>query len=189
MANEGVFDHWAVLGQRIVEINRLRVQRTWLWGERSQQIALILEFASTGQALGMHLKPGMRYATELVFYPGNYPLRALIKTPLSEPTPLKNTPGYPSINDFLDNYAQLLAHQFWMGEYLIPLTHSIPYYDNEKWYLGDQRGETIPISPDFNKGWQLLALSGGHPISVVGEWDGRQIFPLGAMVDDRFIPF
>src|SRR5262249_15952413 len=48
---DGTRDRWLVLGQRVEEEDRLRVQRIWLWGERSGRAALILHFAHGQQPL------------------------------------------------------------------------------------------------------------------------------------------
>jgi hypothetical protein len=34
--------------------------------------------------------------------------------------------------------------------------------------------------------WLLLALSGGHPVDVAGEWDGAAILPLGVVADGAY---
>ena len=41
----------------------------------------------------------------------------------------------------------------------------------------------------IDKGWSLLALSGGYPLTVFGEWDGEAFLPLGAWVEGRFVGF
>jgi hypothetical protein len=37
-------------------------------------------------------------------------------------------------------------------------------------------------------GWQLMALAGGSPIDVVGEWDGYQLRPLSVHVCNELVP-
>jgi hypothetical protein len=46
----------------------------------------------------------------------------------------------------------------------------------------------LPISPAFDRGWHLLALSGGHPVTLFGEWDGDQFLPMSVWVEDVFHP-
>jgi hypothetical protein len=36
--------------------------------------------------------------------------------------------------------------------------------------------------------WRLLALSGGHPLDLTGEWDGAALIPLGAFMRGEFHP-
>ena len=46
-----VQDHWTVLARVVLEQERLRVQRTWLLGERTDRFALLLDFAPPGGTL------------------------------------------------------------------------------------------------------------------------------------------
>jgi hypothetical protein len=50
----------------------------------------------------------------------------------------------------------------------------------------DRRGATLPLQG--NGHWTLLAISGGHPITVTGEWSGLAFTPLGVIEQDRFTP-
>ena len=43
-----VQDDWAVLARVVIEQERLRVQRTWLWGHDTERAALLLDFAPPG---------------------------------------------------------------------------------------------------------------------------------------------
>jgi hypothetical protein len=45
----------------------------------------------------------------------------------------------------------------------------------------------LPISTRFEQNWNLLALSGGQPMTVFGEWDGETLLPLGAMAEKKFV--
>jgi hypothetical protein len=36
-------------------------------------------------------------------------------------------------------------------------------------------------------GWKLLALSGGYPITIFGEWNGRSLLPISAWADGRHV--
>src|SRR5262249_5681788 len=78
---DGASDRWLVLGQRVEEEDRLRVQRIWLWGEQSGRAALILHFTHAQQPLDASFVTGAVIEAELVFFPGAYPLRAIVKPP------------------------------------------------------------------------------------------------------------
>ena len=73
------------------------MQRTWLWGQRSERPALLLSFAAPGQPLDRSLVPGMALDAELVFFPSAYPLRALIKQRHATPAALDLLPGYANL--------------------------------------------------------------------------------------------
>ena len=59
LAGAHVADRWAVLARTVIEQERLRVQRTWLWGLSSGRPALLLDFAPPGGVLAPRPAPGM----------------------------------------------------------------------------------------------------------------------------------
>jgi hypothetical protein len=63
----------------------------------------------------------------------------------------------------------------------------IPYSDGEDWEIRDTEGRSIRLAPGFTLNWQLLALSGGKPIAIFGEWNGEFYWPLSAYADERWI--
>lgn len=180
LAQAGVADRWWVLGQSISQEERLRVRRSWLWGEESARAALLLEFVVGTQAFSTALPGGACLEGELVFFPSNYPLRALIKrqsNPVS-PAPALEV-GYAHLAEALEAYAQALAQNPWLERFPLPLRGVIPRQSGEGWMLRDRAGAVLPLRPGY-PGWSLLALSGGHPTQVFGEWDGRYLSPLAA---------
>ena len=44
----------------------------------------------------------------------------------------------------------------------------------------------LPLQLHLSDGWALLALSGGQPLSVQGEWDGTHLRPLTAIGPEGF---
>jgi hypothetical protein len=76
----GIEDQWLVLGNRVETDERLRVQRTWLFGIDSKRLALCLSFsAGPNQPLDVTLPPGALIDAELVYFPSAWPMRALVK--------------------------------------------------------------------------------------------------------------
>ena len=71
-----------MLARVVIEQERLRVQRTWLWGARAPSApALLLDFAPPGRRRSTpRPPPGMAFDAALAFYPGATPLRALLAT-------------------------------------------------------------------------------------------------------------
>ena len=51
---------------------------------------------------------------------------------------------------------------------------------------GDSAGYTLPLAGGDH--WLLLALSGGRPLHMIGEWSGEKLLPLGAIVDGMYTP-
>jgi hypothetical protein len=46
--------------------------------------------------------------------------------------------------------------------------------------VSDLAGDAVPLHPEAGVCWTLLALSGGHPVTVAGEWTPRGLWPLTA---------
>jgi hypothetical protein len=183
----GTRDQWCVIGQSLEDEDNLRVQRTWLWGKTSGKPALVLNFAFGNQKPDTSLIAGTMVDAELVFYPGNYPLRAIVKTRHAEPVRLDTIPGAPTINAAIGGYAAALAANPWIER--VPLAcDAVTVLGTEHgWYVRDSEQRALRIAPRFGEGWNLLALSGGHPTPLAGEWNGDTLLPLGLWVQGRFI--
>lgn len=184
----GVRDHWLVIGQRVEEEERLRVQRTWLRGQASGKDALLLHFAAFNQQLDHAFAPGTSFAAELIYYPSAYPLRAALRSRNEGSAPEAPPTGYPSVHAAVESYAGALTAQPWLEEFPVVLERLVPIRDGDGWLVRDKAGTTWPLTPAFARGWHLLAVSGGHPVTLAGEWNGRHLLPLGCWTDGGFYP-
>lgn len=184
-----VRDCWQVLGQSLDNDEKIKTRRTWLWGQQSQKLALILHFAAPGQPMDTSVIYGSQFEAELVFYPSNFPLRALVKERFGLVETIQNFPGYPDITAAYHAYTDALVRNPWLEEFPLSLQNVIPVLDKEKdqWLICDTEKRYLPIAKRFSNNWHLLALSGGKPISIFGEWDGYVFFPLSVGVENRFI--
>jgi hypothetical protein len=187
LSQEGVLDNWLILGQRVEEEEHLRVQRTWLWGRESHRAALALDFAVAKQPLDTSLAPGMCLEAGLVFFPSNYPLRALVKTRHAPPTLMDALPGYPDVSAAMSAHADALARNPWIEQFPMPLQAVVPVQRGDRWFVRDEQGRLLPLARNFEHDWPLMALSGGHALAVFGEWDGESLLPLSVWAEDRFI--
>jgi hypothetical protein len=182
----GLRDRWQILGQRVEDEDHLRVQRTWLWGETHARPALILAFAAPGQPLDRSLVPGTTLDAELVYFPGAYPLRALVQQRHGPPTPTIGAPGYADLADATAAYASALAVFTWLERFPMPLQAVTPTRIGERWTIRDGAGRALPLAAGFAHGWRLLALSGGRPLALFGEWNGTTLLPLSASAGEEF---
>jgi len=190
LAGEAKPDLWLVVGQQTQEEDRLKTRRTWLYGLTTSKFALLLDFAHGQQSFEQSLLPGSCLEAELVFYPSAYPLRALIKT-RQEAVLLAKTPPGSSVNEAIAHYSQAFTQSPWIERFPLLLQAVIPQHSGTSWSIQDWEGAVLSLSPRFeqNQAWQLLALSGGHPLSVFGEWDGTAFFPFSVWVEDSFYGF
>ena len=180
-----VSDEWLVLGQRTTGEEGLRVRRTWLWGAHTAKGALVLEFAAPGQHLAVDLLPATTVEAELIFYPSNYPLRAAVKKRVNTTRALKAIDGYQNSEHLLTTYAGVLALNPWLEAIPAPLQTVVPVRRGEQWFARDSDARLLRLKSD--SGWKLLALSGGHPLTIFGEWNGRSLLPVSAWTDGRHI--
>jgi SWIM zinc finger len=180
-------DQWLVMGKSLTEeaMSNLQTQRTWLRGQESGKLALMLNFAPRNQPLDVSWLPGSLVPAELVFFPGSYALRA-IAVSREAPQQPQAIDGDELIAVAIDRYKQALIQNPWLERFPLILKEVTPRHDQGLWSLQDSQGDCLVlILPDL-KGWQLLALSGGRSITVMGEWDGYVLQPLGVWHDGGF---
>jgi len=58
---------------------------------------------------------------------------------------------------------------------------------SEQWFARDMDGRLLSLKCESMCGWKLTALSGGYPITIFGEWNGRSLLPISAWADGRHI--
>jgi hypothetical protein len=188
LAEAPVADRWLVLAQRSSEDERIRSRATWLYGAGTRRWALLLQFAAGAQGFEQTLPVGMEFDGELCFYPSAEPLRALILRQ-SEAMPLDDAsiPTTGSFGSLLDAYAGALANQPFLERWPAILADVVPNVAART--LHDAEGSVIPLDAGFRHLLHLAALSGGHPVSLAGEWDGESFLPLSAWHEGRLLNF
>lgn len=179
---ESLSDSWTVIGVRTTSEGRLTVRRTWLLGAGTGRYALIVSY-STPDSVGSsdeNFLPGQSFEAVLTFWPSAYPLRAPVGS-RSEGSAesVSGEEGYATLEEFLEVVADAISRQPWteLHPAVLREVKVIPETDGD-WWLQDSEGAALPLAGDH---WGLLALSGGHPLDVVCEWDGKTLTPLGTV--------
>ncbi len=186
-----ITDTWAVLGHRLTEDGQLRTLRQWLYGERSGEVVSYLAFAVTGQPLEPGLPPGTRSEATVAVYPGSLPARVLIAERPGQDggdggdgRPIGPLPGPATWDEALGRVSEVLAVDPWAD--LVPITVrgvTVLRAGNAPggaWLLRDGAGRAVPVAAPAEVRWRLLAVSGGVPVDVAGEWDGFDFMPMAA---------
>jgi tetratricopeptide (TPR) repeat protein len=186
LQSTGVADHWLVLGRRVEVQERIDVQRTWLQGLRTGRLALLLDFAVGNRGFASHLNPGQAIDAELCYYPGVPPLRALARQG-EQPVAAQALPSAFGLDEALAQYARALGQNPFLERYPLRLQGVIPQAMGRRWQLLDAQQRAVPLDPAFQRVWELLALSGGGPCTLMGEWTGHHLFPLGAREGQRWV--
>ena len=186
---ERIHDDWAFLGQWEEAQDRGQTQYTWLRGHATGRTALIAQFALSGKPFAELLMPGVSQRGEMGFWPGANPQRAYLLARQGDVHSLTGPlPGACAIEPFLASVADALARQPWQERFLAVLAPVTPWCGGTfgSWRVYDTDGAALPLLPgDYLR---LLALSGGRPLEVVGEWDGRALRILGALSEGVYYP-
>ncbi|WP_433422453.1 SWIM zinc finger family protein [Microtetraspora malaysiensis] len=188
LASPAVRDRWDVIGSRDEEQDRLVARRVWLRGRETGRAALVLSFAPVGQALDASLVNGTTVDAELAFYPGAAPLRALAVR--RHGAVHAGPPPGPSAAETPGLLAGVLAEDPWIDSWPVVLSGVVPANDGG-WLLADpglrdpgsddEGGAEVSgmrLDPAAGTPWRLLAVSGGHPVTVACEWTPRGLWPL-----------
>jgi hypothetical protein len=181
---EKASDDWIVLGQRTEDEGRLKARRTWLLGDKSRRHAMILQFAASGTPFTEGFVSGTVVEGELAFYPGAYPLRAVVLSRTGTATRAEELPGHGTLEAFLDHTSTVTASQPWLERLPVTLEAVVPLLDGGRWLVRDRNGEVLPLAGGDH--WTLLSLSGGHPVDLAAEWTGEALLPLGVVAEGTY---
>jgi hypothetical protein len=187
-AQPGVSDRWVVLAQCLEQEERLRAQRTWLFGTQSKRFALCLSFsAAPNQPLDVSLVPGTAVAAELVFFPGMTPLRALVRQRHGSPEFVQPQLPQAGIAAAMEFAAASFTGNPWLERVPFALARVIPVQRAHGWMVRDETGHCLPLETSEAKAWTLAALSGGRPMALAGEWNREAFRPLSVWAEGRFL--
>jgi hypothetical protein len=175
---ESVRDTWLVIGRRQTQDEQLRTQHTWLRGETSQRLALILEFAVGNQPLPANFTIGQRMDAEFVYFDSATPLRALEKTRHAPASMRYALPDPIDIATLQNEQAARLAANPWIERWPVVLGPVRPVLTNDRLQLEDAAHRRAALRAGFRHRWNLIALAGADTLTLFGEWDGETFDPL-----------
>jgi hypothetical protein len=177
-ARPAVTDDWAVLAVRELTDAKVPGRRIWLHGRTTGRPAMLLTYAAPNGAWQdpgiARLRPGDGLRADLHFFPGQPELRALLGARDGEPAPAAPPAPVKGIGGMLRGWSAALEHDPWLTAWPAFLTGT-PVPPEGKagktalWHLVDGDGAALPLA-DPDSLWTLLAVSGGHPVTVAGEW-------------------
>ncbi|NHZ62686.1 SWIM zinc finger family protein [Massilia sp. CCM 8694] len=188
LAQAGVQDRWQVLAQHTSDNDRVHARTSWLRGQASGRWAMILQYAAGSAGYDKVLAPGTQFDGELCFYHSAYPLRALIKQQDAFGTLDTTLASAPTLDASLAACADALARNPFLERFPLLLDAVVPHAGQAP-HLACADGRILPLHALFRHLWPLLALSGGHPVTVMGEWDGYGIVPLAVFAEGRLHHF
>ncbi len=187
LQQKGVKDRWLVCGITEGVEEKLNYRRTWLLGEKSGKFALLLDYSWGNQGYDTHWHQGNVLEGECVYYPSGYPQRALIRDVQLSKASFVNPHAVPTLDDFGDVYARALAANPWIRVMPLFLEEAIPLFQDGQFYLIDQSARQLGVHCEPLIGWKMVALGGGRPISVFGEWNGQLFQPLAVLTEEKLV--
>lgn len=184
-SGESVEDAWRVVGMHAIEREgRLWERRVWLQGLETGRIAWLLDHSHGGRGYDTVWLIDRSYRCQLHYYPSGAPLRAF--APQGNAGALLPTPGLPLTRAVAASPLQDLARRV-SGN---PLQSVLPMWCGDahvhcvqgRWTVEWPQGAgAVPVSAIADEAlWRLLALTGGMPMQLFGEWDGRRWLLLSA---------
>lgn len=180
-------DRWTVLARSVHEEDRLRIQRTWLWAGAGERPALVLDFAPLGQSLDASLPVGFAVDAELAFYPGSTPLRAVVAEAFGEPAPLTAPPRAMDLGSSLAAVGSALGGNPWLDRLPAAIGGVLPALEPGVGLELRVDGRAVTALAGERAAWRLLAVSGGEPVTVFGEWLADGLAPLSAFAEGRLV--
>ena len=191
LASPAVPDHWLVTAVRDVPEATVPTRRIWLRGRSCERSALLLAFAVNGawHDPDIALLPlGSEIDADVHYYPGDPPQRALLGERRAGPAPGGVPPGPGDVEALLAQWADGLAADPWLTTWpaLLSGTPVAPTVDDGRWHLIDPAGPAVPLRYSESL-WTLLAVSGGNPVPVAGEWTPEGLTALTVWHDNQAV--
>ena len=189
--NQETVDHWLVVGKKeAIDIEGRNFRKVWLQGQNTHKTALFLDFTFGNMSYERQYTVGDLLRGPIVFYSTTYSQRAvpIELTSASLYTHFKLN-YYNAIGELLDAYGQALAQHPWLESFPAALQGISVVMKDDNLILIDQEQQCLPLTANLSETaiWQILAISGGHPIDLFGEWDGLYFEPLSLLTVDKII--
>jgi hypothetical protein len=181
-------DRWYVLARSVTDEERVRAQRSWLWGLDSGCLGVLVDFARPGATFSWELWPGSVLDAEVARYPGSAPLRVLVAQRYGESEAAAGAPpGWDDLAEVATARGRVLAADPWLPRWPVSLAAAVPDGHPGAWRVVDRAGRQLPLATDDQTAWKLLAVSGGRPVALLGEWEEDRLRPLSVWVDDAMV--
>lgn len=186
-----VKDKWLTVGIRMGEtVDKQVYRRVWLQGMDSSKMALIEDYSYYKNPFEHQYQLGTVLDSKLFYYDYLPQQRAILEHPEQRlPAAIISWQGYPDFEAAQYAFHQNMQQHPWMR--LFPmLIDQLSFFINKNNALNccDNNNNLIPLeSVSEASKWQLMAVSGGSPVCIMGEWDGWRLQPLAILQDAKFI--
>lgn len=185
VALDGWEDQWQVLGTREIQGN-IPFRRTWLKGKTHGKWGLQLDFSFGNQGFGSPRIAGNVVEGKWHFYPGSIPVRGIFSTEQDRGISVSATGTNDNFDTCLIEYGAALSAFPLLNYYPFWVESVCPVLVENTRCLMDQTGKILPVSGSVQAFQRLLALSGGQPIAVMGEWNGKEFWPVSVFCNAQY---
>ncbi|MCH2023872.1 MAG: hypothetical protein MK207_15450 [Saprospiraceae bacterium] len=182
-------DIWLVMGKKEgIDIEGTNYRRVWLYGQKTGKNALIIDYIFGKISYEQQYNVGTLLKGTLAYFSSNYNQRAIFANFELTNEENLNINKYRNVSDFFDNYSEATAQNPWIRLFPATLANiSVFMNNNKELIIKDIKGQLMPIAKISESAqWKLLAVSGGHPISLFGEWNGIYFEPI-SIIDNSII--
>ncbi len=189
LAGAAVRDRWQVLGCVFEQVERIRMRKTWLWASEQRHAALVLDFSAAGAGFSNPLVPGTAFTADLCFYPGSWPLRAIVREISGPIEPLSALRQSLSLSEAAAWFGSAVGANPFLDSVAVALHAVVPRAVGKgAWALFDgETDEVWPLRQEFADIWKMVAVAGGRNAGIAGEWDGDTFQPTAICQDGRMV--
>jgi hypothetical protein len=162
LAGETVHDEWLILSKNYTSEENLTTEIVWFWGRNTGRFAYHLQFFAGAQITELLLMPGTVLHGELAFYPGSFPLRALIKSQVQTTTLLPAVNGMESMEEVKERIADINAVHPFLENIPILLQKAGLAMENNRFLITDTNGKGLNLLNKKEELYRLLASTKGN---------------------------
>jgi hypothetical protein len=187
-SGESVMDDWLVVGQENDIEEKLRVQKSWLWGSKSGRLGCVIQFAVAKTAFAESYLIGSSFNATATFYPGTSKYRLAISNPETPQQPIERgsvTAKGVDIAGLLQHASSRLALQPWLEEVVVVLSQMQVIPTENSWHCVDRAGHCLPLRG--GPYWNCLAETGGSAVDLLASWNFHRLKLISALYSDRVV--
>jgi hypothetical protein len=157
-----------------------------LYGQESGRVAVVLDFAAAGASLAVAEVLGSVVEAEVALYPGSDPRRALFTGERSVVGSADRLPAQ-GVAGALDQVATWLGANPFADRFPVALAGVVPLVGGgARPMVAEPGGGALLLNPQSDV-LALLALSGGRPVDLFGEWNGFDLTALSVHAEGALV--
>ncbi|MFC9998318.1 DUF5691 domain-containing protein [Nocardia sp. NPDC127526] len=92
-----------------------------------------------------------------------------------------------SIAAALSSHAEAVGADPFLRGWPILLAEIMPVRGENGWHVLESDGTALPVAIGDGEPWRLLGLSGGHPVTLIGEWTADGVVPIAAFTSGAVV--